>query len=392
MIVDGEETAVFKTSFVKDPAYMRSFQAFSAERKAQYFANEDQRIVTGVMLVPDLPIYRRDPDGTEYYVVADRDNIKRAAFSYLKKGFAKSVNLEHNQQQQEVDGVYMIESFITDEKRGINTPLGFEAQPDGTWFASFKVDNDEVWNNVKSGKFTGFSIEGIFELQHTVDSPESQVQRLIEILNEGFGVNTALSDNKASKSIIMKALYELVNKVRKSLNMEEIKAPEAFAEATLKDGTIVKWEGELAQGTAVMVVTPEGEAPAPDGTHELEDGTTFTTEGGLVTDVVAPEGFAKQIKPYEDRLATLESLLKSTLETAQASAESFAKVTADNTTLRKTIDEQKKLNEQVAETLTKLSEKPGGDPPARKPNTFSKEKPDVAEQIQNLAAHLTSKK
>src|SRR5688572_24249201 len=96
MIVDGEETAVFKTSFVKDPAYMRSFQAFSAERKAQYFANEDQRIVTGVMLVPDLPIYRRDPDGTEYYVVADRDNIKRAAFSYLKKGFAKSVNLEHN--------------------------------------------------------------------------------------------------------------------------------------------------------------------------------------------------------------------------------------------------------------------------------------------------------
>ena len=55
-----------------------------------------------------------------------------------------------------------------------------------------------------------------------------------------------------------------------------------FEEATLVDGTIVKWEGELAEGVALVVVMPEGEVAAPDGIHELSDGTVVETAGGLV--------------------------------------------------------------------------------------------------------------
>ena len=36
---------------------------------------------------------------------------------------------------------------------------------------------------------------------------------------------------------------------------------------------------ELAVGTAIMVETAEGDIPAPDATHELEDGTLITTIG-----------------------------------------------------------------------------------------------------------------
>jgi hypothetical protein len=63
---------------------------------------------------------------------------------------------------------------------------------------------------------------------------------------------------------------------------------EIFVEAKLKDGTIVKVEGEgLAEGAAVKVITeemPEGIA-APDGLHMLEDGTEIETKEGLITSI-----------------------------------------------------------------------------------------------------------
>ena len=69
---------------------------------------------------------------------------------------------------------------------------------------------------------------------------------------------------------------ETLKQVRTLLGFEEEKSI-AFETAMLKDGTIVKWEGELAVGTAILVETAEGDIPAPDATHELEDGTLVTT-------------------------------------------------------------------------------------------------------------------
>ncbi len=66
----------------------------------------------------------------------------------------------------------------------------------------------------------------------------------------------------------------------------EAAAPAATAEAAapavttleLKDGTKVEVAGE-----AVSVVNADGtKTPAPDGTHELKDGTTVTTKDGKV--------------------------------------------------------------------------------------------------------------
>ena len=65
---------------------------------------------------------------------------------------------------------------------------------------------------------------------------------------------------------------------------------ENFLEAKLKDGTVVKVEGEsLAEGAKVVVVTEEGEIPAPNGVHELEDGSKIETVDGLVKSIVAAE-------------------------------------------------------------------------------------------------------
>ncbi len=68
----------------------------------------------------------------------------------------------------------------------------------------------------------------------------------------------------------------------KSLFNEEM----AAQQAKLEDGTIISWEGELKEGTAIMVIDEEGNMlPAPDATHTLEDYTLVTTVGGLVTKI-----------------------------------------------------------------------------------------------------------
>jgi hypothetical protein len=71
-------------------------------------------------------------------------------------------------------------------------------------------------------------------------------------------------------------------------NGEITAVKEIFVEAKLKDGTIVKVEGEgLAEGAAVKVITedmPDGIA-APDGVHILEDGSEIETKEGLIVSI-----------------------------------------------------------------------------------------------------------
>jgi hypothetical protein len=67
----------------------------------------------------------------------------------------------------------------------------------------------------------------------------------------------------------------------------EIKSvKEIFVDAKLVDGTVVKVAGDsLVEGAKVVVVTADAEIPAPDGVHELEDGTKLETKDGVIVKV-----------------------------------------------------------------------------------------------------------
>jgi hypothetical protein len=61
---------------------------------------------------------------------------------------------------------------------------------------------------------------------------------------------------------------------------------EIFIDAKLIDGTAIKVSGDsLVEGAKVVVVTEEGEIPAPDGVHELEDGTKVETAEGIISKI-----------------------------------------------------------------------------------------------------------
>ena len=64
---------------------------------------------------------------------------------------------------------------------------------------------------------------------------------------------------------------------------------EAFVDAKLIDGTIIRYES-LEIGAALSVVGEDGEiVPAPDGQHELESGEVVRTEEGVIVEILEPE-------------------------------------------------------------------------------------------------------
>ena len=164
-------------ALVDRPAIDKNFLAFNENNVQMSFAiqDEDEQIITGALMLADKPIYRNDENG-EYYVVFTKDTIKRIAQKFFAKGYQSNVNLMHDSGQQ-LQGLTMFESWITDSKRGIQAMKGFEDVPDGSWFGSFKVDNPEVWKMIKDGKVRGFSVEGLFSYKKA-DMQAEQVQDL----------------------------------------------------------------------------------------------------------------------------------------------------------------------------------------------------------------------
>ena len=99
----------------------------------------------------------------------------------------------------------------------------------------------------------------------------------------------------------------LQDEIKMRFSAEPQPEPKAFGETTLVDGTVVTFEGDApAVGGALMVVSPEGETPAPDGTHETADGLLIETEGGIITSIEPKEQPSPQAAS-DAEFATLET-------------------------------------------------------------------------------------
>lgn len=179
---DDINSGVDFVSLVDDPAIKQNWMAFNAHKQLFQVTDEEKRIVTGPLMIADLPIYRKsdNPDMPEYYAVFDSETIYKIVQKFFKEKKNTSVNIMH-QPDGRVENVYMYESFIINTDRGINTPKGFDVVANGSWFGSFKIDNEDVWSEVKNGTFKGFSVEGFFE-QTTQSSEEKMMAQIINIL------------------------------------------------------------------------------------------------------------------------------------------------------------------------------------------------------------------
>lgn len=149
-------------ALVDSPAIEETFVALAKqEEKRLYFADEQQHLLYGAVLVPDMLIYRNQ-DGMEFNVYFSKDTVKEIAHTFLRSN--NRFNLEH---QFSTYGIEVVESWLkSDEDFDKSLVIGLTRDlPIGTWFIGAKVNNDAVWNEVINGTFHGFSLEGTFNMK-----------------------------------------------------------------------------------------------------------------------------------------------------------------------------------------------------------------------------------
>jgi hypothetical protein len=283
-VIKDEEDGMDFMGVVDIPAHGKPFMLFNKQVKSNLVFNEEKREVYGVAIATQLPIYRNE-NGFEYYGVFYKDEVLKIAQRFFKRlNVIHNVNFDHDHNKI-LKGVNLFFSYIIDKDKGLDCPELFKNQKleDGSWIVGYKVESSEVWKEIKSGKFKGFSIE-IFA-----------------------GIENVKFKNKQ------------MSKEKKSLFERLFGKAKVFETATTIDGVTIKWEGEPTPNeTQVYIVDGDGnEVLAPEGEYVIQEGENsialvINAEGTLieVKDVTEMKDDEEEEEEEDDFEAVVTELKK----------------------------------------------------------------------------------
>jgi hypothetical protein len=159
LVIEKDLDGIDAVSLVDSPAIEENFIALNKEYKIEFAeVDSDKRILMGAALIPNKQIYRKNGKD-EFYVFFSEATVKQASELFLKNGNQSNATLEH---KAKFDGATVVESWIIDNPdMDKSKAYGFDL-PKGTWMISMKIEDENVWKQVKEGKYKGFSIEGYF--------------------------------------------------------------------------------------------------------------------------------------------------------------------------------------------------------------------------------------
>lgn len=187
LIIDetDEQSGIDAVSVVHSPAIEENFIALNKHEILLKEVDTEKRILMGAALVPNKQIYRRNAKNEEYYIYFSSDTIRKASELFLMRSNQNNATYEH---EKKLTGLSVVESWIIeDEQKDKSKLYGFDL-PKGTWMISMKVNNDEVWSDVKEGKVKGFSIEGYFADKFEMSAEEDEATEVVNELKRLLGI------------------------------------------------------------------------------------------------------------------------------------------------------------------------------------------------------------
>jgi len=144
--------------------------------------DEEKRIVVGFALVPEKRIYRRVKD-KEFNIYFTKETVAQSSELFMKKLNLNKFTTEH---EKEVQGINVIESWIVEDAKNDKSNIYNLGAKGGEWVVMSKIYNDEIWNDIKEGKFKGYSIEGMYDGFDKLEASEEEseeVEAIKEFLN-----------------------------------------------------------------------------------------------------------------------------------------------------------------------------------------------------------------
>ncbi len=344
--IDNLDEGIMAISLVDSPAVESNFLVFKEEKQSlvQKYSiqDEDQHIITGVVMRANWPIYRYDENFGEYYIFYSPETIKIMAEKMIKDNTQNEVNIMHDDGNF-VEGVNLVELFIKDSSKGIS-PSGFEDIEEGSLFATYKINNDEIWKEIKAGTFRGLSLQGNFSIE-----PSNKL------------------DFAMSKNTNTSNMAKLFNKFMKSfVKCGNIKT----------DKGELYWVGEadLQIGDELFYDRGEEIIKVEDGEYKIEDGTVIVVKEGLVSEIRKADGTQegeldmsqggrpqsamekKKAGCFEEEVIVEEPTVE------KPETESYEDLKRDIDDLRKEHDELKGMYEDLKATVDTILSKPAAEP------------------------------
>ena len=267
-IDETKEIEMIVNSFVSEPATEKEWLFFNRKKQVLNFYDDEQQIVTSVVMLANTPIYRVDA-GYEYKLVFTPEAIKKMAFDYFSKNGFNKISIEHD--GKEIEGAaILLESYFVDNVKSV--PRKFGKIPEGSWIMSYKVVDKELWQAIKEKKLRGFSVEVVADLKK---------------LNLNLSKNTNQQNKK---------------------NMKKEKNKQKFLDAVTDQGVQVTFD-TLEVGQLIYAV-------AEDGTKvTLEQGTYLINFEDKVYEVVVDEnGTITEINEVTSDEAMSNEDVKKTLD------------------------------------------------------------------------------
>lgn len=314
VVLSEDEDEIDFNSVVDYPAHSKPYHLFGSnegQRVRQEF-NDEKMIVTGVAVATMVPIYRRDEDGREFHLFFTEKETKKFAQRLFKRGYMNNVNQMHDSNKL-IDSMELIESYFIDVE-GINgpkAPQAFDGQnlKNGTWIVSYQVTDRKTWELLRSGVYTGFSVEGWFSLQK-------------------------VNFNKTKMNKNKKGFFE---RLKAKLAAEN--AAEEFGTAQTTDGATLVWDGDAIEvGKEIRIKSEDGtEILAPEGTV-----TVLSEDGSSLIIVVDANGIVETMEVVDAISEDEEFLEQMTNEIAELKASNV---------------ELKKVNASFAQSQIETNEK-----------------------------------
>lgn len=244
-VLEDMDDGIFAVSLVEYPATEVEWLAFAKEEKARlYFVeDEEQRLLSSVLMLANTPIYRRQGD-FEYYIQYSKETLKAMAEKVISDGTLNNIDIEHDGHLLDKGSVQAMELYIKDSEKGIN-PKGMESVPNGSLMVTYHVNDDAIWDEVRKGSFKGFSLAGIFTIK------------------EAEAYNNKKKQTKMSK-------IEKIKELLQELLVE-------FSTVKTTDGLELEVASdEVVEGIAIK---------ADDGEYKLEDGKVIVVKDGVIVEV-----------------------------------------------------------------------------------------------------------
>lgn len=271
-VINGQVQAI---SLVDYPAIEADFVALSKQLPIQL--STDKMELIGPVLIPDKLIYRR-LEGREFYISFDAETIEQLANDYLANGFQYNFTLDHKTETQDV---VVVQSWVT---------LEDGEYPKGTWMIKAKVNNEDLWQSIKSGEFKGFSIESVVELDKSINefdfssqmSTEELFEKIKELFKEAFNPQTP-------EEVIEEKAAEVVEDVKEEV-VAEVEMKEEEPTEPKEEERVKELEDQLASKDAEI-------AALNDKIAELEAGLKTKDEEAVE--------LAKQVAESKEEIVKL---------------------------------------------------------------------------------------